>query len=245
VLHAAGRLAQWQADYAGADTLLQRSLALYRNLEDRRGVADVLMTQGTVVRAQNELERARELFVEGLALYRELGEAPGCGLALCHLGVTAWQQGDNAQAQRLLDESVALDTRYRAFACTMLGHVALAQGEVEHAAALFKEGLTRGSQASGWLVSALSLLGLAAVGMWRGTAAPATRLLGAVEALSETLGAPLIPPSGRGHYELVVARLRAQLDAEAFAAAWAEGRSLSLDQAIAAAFEMIAHGDDA
>ena len=40
-------------------------------------------------------------------------------------------------------------------------------------------------------------------------------------------------------YEQVVARARAQLDRQIFAAAWAAGRELTLDQAIAEALRAV------
>jgi hypothetical protein len=56
--------------------------------------------------------------------------------------------------------------------------------------------------------------------------------LGAAEALRETIGLPLAPVD-RAAYERNVAAVRAQFDAASFAAAWAEGRAMTLEQAIA------------
>jgi hypothetical protein len=59
----------------------------------------------------------------------------------------------------------------------------------------------------------------------------AIRLLGAGEAFCETLGAR--PPVAiREEYERTVSEARAALGEAAFAAAWAEGRAMSLDQAV-------------
>jgi hypothetical protein len=77
------------------------------------------------------------------------------------------------------------------------------------------------------------LEGFAHVAGAEGDAERAARLFGAAEALREALGAPL-PPVERAHYDRSVAATRAALGEEAFAAAWAEGRALSLEQAIAA-----------
>jgi hypothetical protein len=44
-------------------------------------------------------------------------------------------------------------------------------------------------------------------------------------------------PDERRDYERIVATARAQLGEEAFAMAWAAGRAMSLDQAIAYALE--------
>ena len=59
----------------------------------------------------------------------------------------------------------------------------------------------------------------------------AVRLLGAAEAFCETLGARP-PVAVIPEYERTVAEARAAMDGAAFAAAWAEGRAMSLEQAV-------------
>jgi hypothetical protein len=94
-----------------------------------------------------------------------------------------------------------------------------------------------------WAVSVgLEAVGVLATAQGQRAADPrpggvhAARIFGAVEALRETLDAPLFP-SYCGHYQRGVAAARAQLDAATFAAAWAAGRAMSLEQAIAYALE--------
>jgi hypothetical protein len=58
------------------------------------------------------------------------------------------------------------------------------------------------------------------------------RIFGAAEAVRETLSAPMFS-SNRQFYDRGVATLRAKLDEAAFAAAWSEGRRMTLDQAVA------------
>ena len=58
-------------------------------------------------------------------------------------------------------------------------------------------------------------------------------------ALREALGTP-VQPVERRTFEPAVAAARASLGEEAFAAAWVEGRAMSLEQAIAYALEKTA-----
>jgi DNA-binding NarL/FixJ family response regulator len=58
-----------------------------------------------------------------------------------------------------------------------------------------------------------------------------TRLWGVAESLRNALGTPL-PPVERASYEHAVATARTQLGEKAFAAAWAEGRTLTPEQAL-------------
>jgi DNA-binding NarL/FixJ family response regulator len=61
----------------------------------------------------------------------------------------------------------------------------------------------------------------------------AARLWGAAEVVREVSEMP-IPPVERTAYECAVAAIRTQLGEKAFASAWAEGRTLSPEQAVAA-----------
>src|SRR5205085_680215 len=105
------------------------------------------------------------------------------------------------------------------------------RGDAQQAAAMAREslGLLRSSGSRWYVAEALELLG--AVASLRGQAQDAARLWGTAEALREATGAP-IPRSNRNLYERSLANARAALDQAAFAAAWAEGRRLTLEQAI-------------
>lgn len=65
----------------------------------------------------------------------------------------------------------------------------------------------------------------------RGQPEKAVRLWAAVEALRERIGAPPRDIE-RARYEPLVATARETLGEEAFAKAWAEGRGLTLEQAL-------------
>jgi hypothetical protein len=74
------------------------------------------------------------------------------------------------------------------------------------------------------------LEGLAAVAAEQGELVWAAHQWGAAEALRESLGTP-IPPISRPGHERAVAEACAQAGDEAFASAWAEGRTMTAEQA--------------
>jgi tetratricopeptide (TPR) repeat protein len=162
-------------------------------------------------------------------------------LALCMLGRVAHAQGDDAQALALLEESLAWfrDAGHNyglAWALRHLSAVAYAQGDDMRAAAVLREALVVQEQQGLKGMIGESLERFAGLALRHGRAARAARLFGAAEALRTALGAPL-PPSERTDYDRDVASSRAQLDAATFAAAWAQGRALPLEQAIADALD--------
>jgi hypothetical protein len=65
----------------------------------------------------------------------------------------------------------------------------------------------------------------------------AARQPGTAEALRQVIGV-LIEPMDRAGYDLSLAGLQARLDPASFTAAWAEGRAMKLEQAIALALGM-------
>jgi hypothetical protein len=75
----------------------------------------------------------------------------------------------------------------------------------------------------------------------QGACERATRLFGAAEALSETTGAPL-PPTERALYDRALTAVRDRLSGAVFALAWAEGRTMPPEQAIAYALEEAGDG---
>jgi tetratricopeptide (TPR) repeat protein len=134
----------WQEDSEQAKPLLQESLALYRQLEDKRGVARALSGLGHVA---DDLEQATALHEQSLTLFRESGDKSDISGVLSSLGGDAWKQGDYGRATPLFEQSLILarETGNKwdiAARLRMLGNLALEQMDYKRAAALFEESLT-------------------------------------------------------------------------------------------------------
>ncbi|MBI1743232.1 tetratricopeptide repeat protein [Candidatus Acetothermia bacterium] len=71
-LYGAGVLAYRQGDYNQATVLLEQGLILFRELGDKKGIANSLNILGAIARSQRDDSKARALLVESLALKREL-----------------------------------------------------------------------------------------------------------------------------------------------------------------------------
>src|SRR5438876_389601 len=69
-----------------ARTFYTESLGIRRELEDKRGIAMMLVNLGELVRAGGDYYAAHSLYEEGLALARELGDRWGVGMVLHNLG---------------------------------------------------------------------------------------------------------------------------------------------------------------
>ena len=234
----AADLARMQGDDEQAGELAAAGLALYRELGDKPGIARALLEVGAQAATAGDVERAVALCEEGLALARE-EDSPLAGSHLIVLGEAARGRGDDDRAVACYAEALALarargQTSIMAYALNNLGLVATRQGRDDRAAALFAEALGLW-QALGerWAMTE-TLEGLAVIAGKRGQAERAARVLGAVEELNETLGAPW-SPAEPAQFERAMVSVRATLGEAGFAAAWAAGRALPLEQTIAEA----------
>ncbi|HEX5414123.1 MAG TPA: tetratricopeptide repeat protein [Chloroflexota bacterium] len=141
-----GRLAHKQSDWTGSVTRQNQSLAIWRQLGDREGMASELGRLGLTVRAMGDYVAARTFFEESLSLYRELGKEEEAGKQLDRLGVIAFYQGDDATAQAFLAESLKIrrrlgDPYWLGWSLREAGMVAHGQGDLATARSRLEEAL--------------------------------------------------------------------------------------------------------
>lgn len=232
-----GEVAHYQGDYTTARAFFEQSLVLWQQMEDGPGIALSLDNLGAVECSLGDFAAARRLIEESLALRRERDDQWGIPLSLNSLGFVLCKQGDGAAAQRAVEEALCRhrernDKRGIAQSLHALGMVASQQGDRAAALALHKKSLALRRESGNKLGVVESLESLAAIPNRSGDSVRAARLLGAAAALREAIGAPL-PPCERISYEGHVADARTALDEGTFAAAWTQGRAMTLDQAVA------------
>ena len=97
-----------QGDSVALRSLLEESLALYRAVGDKGGIADCLYLSGWVVLLQGNAVAARSLAEESILLYKETADRPGIAQSLALLAEVQTRQGDRIAARALFDESLAL-----------------------------------------------------------------------------------------------------------------------------------------
>jgi tetratricopeptide (TPR) repeat protein len=204
--------------HAGARVLQEESLVVVRELGASGEIEDTLRALGNAAHERGDEEATLALHEERLALARERGNPWGVAESLYHLGLVARDRGEGSRAATLWSESLAISQRlrdkHRIVECLEgLASLAVPPGQIRSAQT--DRGSGGSHQRSDVPVSAQR----------------AARLCGAAAAVREVVGAP----AGFRHwaeYERHLAAVRALRDDSAFAAAWAEGRAMSLDQAI-------------
>ncbi|MDQ2783406.1 MAG: tetratricopeptide repeat protein [Chloroflexota bacterium] len=172
-LRGAGLLATWQGDFAAARSLHEESLALYRALDDRLGIANALENLGLVAREQGDYAAAAALHAESLTIRRALGDRRGIAGCLNNLGLVARDQGDYLAARALFAEGLAIhrdlsDPQGIANALSNLGMVAYWLRDYATAQALHAESLAIRRALGDPRGVAISLINLAMIAYWQG-----------------------------------------------------------------------------
>lgn len=107
-LNTAADLAFALDDPEQAETLSEESLAIYRELSDRVGIASSLEILGCLARVGGQYVLARSQLEEAAALFQEMGDSWKWGRCQTELARIATEQGQYARACALLEESLGL-----------------------------------------------------------------------------------------------------------------------------------------
>ena len=231
-------------DAVAVATTGERALGLGRALGDVWVVGQALWSIALMDWREGRLETARRRADEGLALARATGDGWYASGYLMHLGRIAAMEGDLTTARAHIEAVLAW--RRDEGQAWYIGHALVALGDVEiragvHAAAAdyLAEALTLFREMGGRPEIALCLVHLARLQVARDRPAEAARLIGAAEAVAGVSGADLAFLS-RPDYDAVAMALRAALSESERSAAWAAGRALAFDAAVAEALAVCA-----
>jgi predicted ATPase len=240
-LNELGFLAELQFDWAAARSFAAEALAIGRARGDRQAVADALTNLAKISVLAGEYGAAKLVVDEGLQLNYALGNQQGVAAGLINLGRIAQSEGDFAAARRFIGEALAI---WRAFgdevgtesALGRLALVSLEEGRHVEARPPLAESLTicvavgekwgigDRLEGFGWLAAAA------------GQPERALQLAGAASALSQAWGV-VGGPERQAAVDRWLSAARQALDPDFAARAWAAGRAMTLEQAVACALE--------
>jgi non-specific serine/threonine protein kinase len=235
-------LVQYQGENAQALALFEAAYTLHSSEGNVASATWALNYQGIMAVLLGEYQRATTLLEQVLPVHRQQGDLHGVGWALCYLGEIQRQQGEYARAVVLFEESLAafqdLQDKYGiSFQLWHLANTVRDQHIYEQAKQLYRESLQVRHALLDKHGIARCFEGLAEVAVAEGQPVRAARLFGAAHWLRETIGSPLVDALRRLPQGRAVANARTALGEDAFAAAWAEGRAMELDDAVALALE--------
>jgi non-specific serine/threonine protein kinase len=232
-----GWIALRRGELDRAEELIAEASELARASGDERAVATALDAAAAAAESRGDLPRARSLSEEVLQLRRAGPDRLLIANAANNVGVTALAQGDLERAREALNESLGIsreldDAIHTAAALCALGEVAVCDGDPTAAGELLSASLVLYDELGDERGRAECLYALGAVAAASGRLGDAAALWGAAAALRTSLEAGLLPSElalrERFHDAVV-----AELGEEEFDAAFAGGRDLPPEQALA------------
>ena len=229
---ALGSSANPAGDDALAERCYEKSLDAYREAEDERGVAAMLLRLGMSAFYRGDQERARDLGEKSLALSREVGYGAAESQALGLLGELEYTRGQVEAGAALIEQSADLAGEvgfpwWRSRMLRKLADCQLELGRPDRAEVAVREALQLMAQIGDRQMIVFTLARLARIASESGRAEEAGLVWGAIEAEEER--APM------GAWAKERARLAAPvlaLSGPEFERGLREGQLLSLDEAI-------------
>jgi tetratricopeptide (TPR) repeat protein len=241
-LRALGSAHHITGDLDGARQIFEASLAIFERLDDRDGIAILLLRLGYNALARGDRAAAKPLLEKGREMGRHHGGTRLAPQVLRALGFIAYEEGDHEAGVAMLRESVDRSARigflwWQAGALADLARVYLELGSTEEADAAAREilELARRMNDRAHAVEALAML--ASVASARGKAHGAGWLWGAIEAQEARGPIGMVSPSvslwsgwesARDRYLAHVEGARGR----EFDRGLQEGRAVTLEEAI-------------
>jgi len=195
----------------------------------------------TAMEGGGDPAEARAANEQTVRLAREVGNPYLSAMALFGLSRVTARLGNSDEARARLEESAVLfrqmrDRHFINVTRSELGHMQRRLGNFAEAAALYHETIAGWLELGNRAALAHELESLAIIAAAQRRPGRAARLFGAAEALREASGSSMTGLE-RAEYIEAITNARAQIDESGWSAAWAEGRALPLDQAVAFALE--------
>ncbi|HET9359242.1 MAG TPA: helix-turn-helix domain-containing protein [Vicinamibacterales bacterium] len=212
---------------------LARAVALADTAQDEETHAHATSMLGRADTALGQLTTARTWWSDAVGRFEALAIPWGTGYSLLGLASVALAGGDTNQAERLLDEADEALTHAGPWFLTrtliMRAVIADLRGHAEKAITMVRESLIHIRVLQDKFAYLYALVALAIAAELTGADAWAARIFGARDALAARTGHTVALTLVRDLGTEVERKVRARLDPEQWAAAYATGRVTSID----------------
>jgi predicted ATPase/DNA-binding CsgD family transcriptional regulator len=236
--HRLGCIALALGKYEQAREQLEECLVAFTEIGDLFACVEALRRLAEVFVAQGDETRAVALLDEGLSMASKVHDSWTMAGLLNLSGQVEFRRGNATRAWSLLEEAQALqknmgDYQGVAWSSSLLARVASLKHDYTTARGFALQSAQIAMKVSDKRLLSTSLEGLAEVAAEQEEHLWAARLGGAAERAREVIGVPL-SPGERASRERLIETVRNRLGKQTFAAMWAEGRTMTPEQALAA-----------
>jgi predicted ATPase/DNA-binding SARP family transcriptional activator len=214
----------------------KESLALAETLENQPTIAYALNCMGVTQITNGNLTEAGRHLDQALLIYQNLDDKRGIARTVSNRAIVLAYESNFSGAVEILKDYLDLvqnleDLSTVAWYQFGLGTFQILHGEIEQGVRHLEKGLSLYCQINNIFFIGNCMIGLAGAANARYQPLEAARFFGAREAIHESIGSKL--DSGvQPIYQSLVAQTHALLGESAFASAWAEGRAMTLDEAV-------------
>lgn len=224
-----------QADYSKVEYYCRQSLSIVGEIGDKNLEALGLMNLGVALRGQAQNEAAREYFQHSLAIFSELGEKRSVAALYNYLGGLAQDQGHWQEAQLLYQQSLELNQELGDFwglgiSTNNLAALWYEQQDFAKAWEVLLQSLTYYHRAGVRHGLNECFETLARIAYKRGNPEQSVWALGVLEHLETSIGLA-VSPEQQGLRKQLEEELTEIMGPPAFALAYQDGRSVSLEHA--------------
>jgi predicted ATPase len=230
-------VAVYRRNYGSAQALAEESLAGYRKLEDKHGIATALRALSVAGHNLGNNVQAQTASEQSIKIFREIGDRGCMGITLSVLARQVYEQGNLPRATEFVQEALTAlhemgDKVSESSALDVLARITLAQGNSLEAQKHFADGLILQRALKDERMVPSLLEGLAHALISDSQFNDAILLSGAAEALRERINLALMQVEC-SEYDQLILTLREQIDDVTYQKLWDEGRTMTMEQAIA------------
>jgi tetratricopeptide (TPR) repeat protein len=235
-LNALAVSARDSGDYCSAQKNFERSLEEWRALGDRLATARCLHNLSNVVKVRGDYARAEMVLREATSIFEEVGDRSGAAWSINQQGDIAREKGELVIARDLYNRALAQfraagDRWGSARSLADLGYISCEQGDHVDAHVAYQEALAMFSELGHRRGLARTIEGFACLALTRGEAKRALKLAAAAAHTRRLISAPL-PQAEQSKLDEALNPAWEALSEEQGSAAWAEGSTMSLEEAI-------------
>jgi tetratricopeptide (TPR) repeat protein len=241
-LAVAGSVKTLEGDPEGARAAIEESLAMARASGENHSLGFALgMRAQYSSMVEHDFEAARAYETEGLALLSTNELSWGASNILFGSARDAMRRGDYPAARARFVKSLPMfqqfgDEHRVNMIQSELAHMERYEGRYQQAEAAYRKTILGWQRLGHRAAIAHQLESFAFAAKAQSQAERAARLFGAAEKLREKISIPMSPQE-RLEYDGEVSELRQAMDETTCASRWAEGRAMTLEQAVAYALQ--------
>ena len=236
-LYGAGILAFRKLDEDAARRSFEECLAIAQERDHVRFIVRANTGMARLALRRGHTKEVRKWSEEGLAIARARGEKADAATPLHMLAAAARVDGDIGQARQLYRENLALNRELGrpdvvSVELGNLGALEVLEGNISEAVPFLRESLEIAYKRGDRYLAPYELVWLGRVALAEGNPARGATLFAAARTQFDTTGLAMDPDEGP-EYDKGLVAIREALDEKAFSAAWAAGKKMSLDEAVA------------